>query len=570
MTTKLRKFSSLGAVRNQITKRQLEMELALMESQWDSSLALADPAESYLDPVTGESWIPLGPMTNDYNAAPFRNEAELNTIRRTARIAALKNPYAKNLLNSITAFTVGKGHKYTSTMQEGIPEEDEDTARRVAKKVQKFLDRLLKMNNWAKRQRQSVWRYHRDGEVFIRLFFQEDGYTLFRFIEPADVYTPGPQSGTNNSFGIKNEPGDVESVLGLWAGGEFVPAEDFQHRKANVDFNMKRGLSTLFTIRDHLDRALKLLRNMSVTVANQTAISAIRKHKATKGQVQSFAAKAVQSTRLNPITGETVNQHRNPVGATIDLIDGKSSYEFPAGGLNAASPVQVLAAELRAIAASLSWPEFMIGSDSSNANYSSTMVAENPAVKSIEMEQSEHIAEDLELLWAAIEHAVQCGYLPAEALTLVEIEVEPPTIISRDPKSKAETDQILNLLRVKSPQTICGENSLDYKQERKNFREHEEEDIDADPLGGPSPPDVGSPTPNDGDVAKTALNGAQITGLVAILTAAAQGQIPVSSVGAIIVASFPMLSAEQVADMVTPLEGFKAAPPPASKGALAA
>ncbi len=563
MTTKLRKFSSVGAVRNQITKRQLEMELALMESAWDSSYALSNPEESYLDPVTGESWIPLGPMTNDYNAAPFRNEAELNTIRRTARISALKNPYAKNLLNSITAFTVGKGHKYTAVMQEGISEEDEDTARRVAKKVQKFLDRLLKMNNWPKRQRQSVYRYHRDGEVFIRLFFQEDGYTLFRFIEPADVYTPAQHSGPNTTFGIKNSPGDVESTVGLWAGGEWVPAEDFQHRKANVDFNMKRGLSTLFTIRDHLDRALKLLRNMSVTVANQTAISAIRKHKATKGQVQSFAARAVTSTRQT-LTGETINRHQNPVGATVDLIDGKTSYEFPAGGLNAASPVQVLAAELRAIAASLSWPEFMIGSDSSNANYSSTMVAENPAVKSIEMEQADHIADDLELLWASVEHAVQTGYLPAEALTLVEIEVEPPTIVSRDPKIKAETDQILNLLRVKSPQTICGENSLDYKQEQRNFTEHEDSNLDADPLGGPLPPEVGSgPSPGvDGGVAATALNGAQITGLVTILTAAAQGQIPLDSVAAVIVASFPMLSAEQVADMVNPLQGFKAAPAP--------
>ena len=39
----------------------------------------------------------------------------------------------------------------------------------------------------------------------------------------------------------------------------------------------------------------------------------------------------------------------------------------------------MLQAELRAIAARLVMPEFMLTSDASNANYASTMVAEGPA-----------------------------------------------------------------------------------------------------------------------------------------------------------------------------------------------
>jgi hypothetical protein len=244
-----------------------------------------------------------------------------------------------------------------------------------------------------------------------------------------------------------------------------------------------------------------------------------------------------------------------PPGSVFDVVDGRTRYEFPANGLNAASPVQVLAAELRAIAASLSWPEFMIGSDSSNANYSSTMVAENPAVKSIETEQNDHINDDLELFWAAVEHAVQVGRLPAEALTLVEIEVEPPTIVSRDPKAQAETDEILNRLRVKSPQTIASSNNLDYGQESKNFTEHDDGSLDGGALDGPL---SGGSIPTGADVQNTALNGAQVTALVDICQRAAIGGIPKESVAAIIEASFPNLNVELVKRIVNPLETFKA------------
>ena len=558
MKIKVRKSSNADLRRN-LSRRKIELEAALIESQF-SAIDIVNPAEAYLDPETGEMWLPLGMGSNvDVLTLPFRNEGELRLIRQRARITALKNPYAKNLLNSIAAFTVGKGHKYQVTPKKGINPDSSTMAKRVSKQVQKWLDALLRLNKWGKRQRQTVWRYHRDGEVFIRLFFQEDGFTLFRFVEPAEIFTPGHLSGEANcTFGIETDPEDVETPENYFINEDKVGAEEIQHRKANVDLNMKRGLSTLFTIREHLDRALKLLRNMSITVANQTAISTIRHHKATGKQVQSFAAKAAVASQYNKRTGKDQLQGSNPPGAVVDLVDGKTRYEFPAGGLNAASPVQVLSAELRAIASSMSWPEFMIGSDSSNANYSSTMVAENPAVKSIETEQSDHVADDLELLWAAVENAVNVGRLPPEALTLIEIEVESPIIVARNPKDKADTDQTLNTMRVKSPQTIAAECGLDYAQEQANFNEHDDLNLDAGALDGPV---TGEAVPaSDGDIAKTALNGAQVTALMAVLAQAAGGMIPVESVKPIIQASFPGLDDSTIDRIVTPLQGFKAKP----------
>jgi hypothetical protein len=61
-------------------------------------------------------------------------------------------------------------------------------------------------------------------------------------------------------------------------------------------------------------------------------------------------------------------------GTILDVL-GDTDYQFPASGLDAGRYVTVLQAELRAIASRLVMPEFMLTSDASNANYSSTMVA---------------------------------------------------------------------------------------------------------------------------------------------------------------------------------------------------
>src|SRR6185295_1448942 len=91
-------------------------------------------------------------------------------------------------------------------------------------------------------------------------------------------------------------------------------------------------------------------------------------------------------------------------GTILDAPAGLE-YDFPAQGLDAGNFVTVLQAELRAIASRLVMPEFMLTSDASNANYSSTMVAEGPAVKMFSRLQAEQIADDLEVMWRVVESA---------------------------------------------------------------------------------------------------------------------------------------------------------------------
>src|SRR5205823_375671 len=147
-------------------------------------------------------------------------------------------------------------------------------------------------NNWHRRQQEIVRRYDRDGEVFLRFFVDVDGQTRVRFVEPGQAATPPERAGDPaTTFGIETEADDVETSLGYWVDGSLVDACHIQHRKANVDQNVKRGLPLFYPVRKNLRRAEKLLRNMSVVAEIQSAIALIRKHHGgTKSGVQQFVA----------------------------------------------------------------------------------------------------------------------------------------------------------------------------------------------------------------------------------------------------------------------------------------
>ena len=204
---------------------------------------------------------------------------------------------------------------------------------------------------------------------------------------------------------------------------------------------MKRGLPLFFPVRKNLRRAEKLLRNMSIVAEIQSAIAVIRKHgAATAAGLQQFVAGQADLSVSSGASGRTSYFQRYAPGTILDAMAG-TEYEFPAAGIDAGRYVTVLQAELRAIASRLVMPEFMLTSDASNANYSSTMVAEGPAVKMFDRLQHEMLADDLEVLWRAVRHAVDAGRLPAESLTAVEIRGTAPTLAVRDRLKDAQADQ---------------------------------------------------------------------------------------------------------------------------------
>lgn len=448
--------------------RWTRIERRLFEALEEMADRFVDPFDAYCDD-DGIAWQALSSGDARRRAGePFANEQQMADIRAQCRTLAATNEFAINGHENRISYIVGRGHTYRATIRGGA-----DAPASLAAEVQAFVDDFLWINRWQHRQQEIVRRRDRDGEAFIRLFTGSDGMSRIRFVEPDSVTTPGDRRGDpSSSFGIRTEADDVESVLEYFIDGEAVPAVDVQHRKANVDVNVKRGVPLFYPVRKNLRRAEKLLRNMSVVAEIQSAIALIRRHSGgSQASVQRFVGEQADATFHAPGAARSTHFARYAPGTIIDAHGGVE-YDFPAAAIDAGKYVIVLQAELRAIASRLVMPEFMLTSDASNANYSSTLAAEGPAVKMFQRLQAEQIADDLELIWRAVERAVAAGRLSPQAPQLVEIQASPPSLAIRDALNEARVRAIEFKHGLLSPQTWSQLSGLDYDQEQTNLRAH--------------------------------------------------------------------------------------------------
>jgi hypothetical protein len=456
--------ATINGQRQTLESRLLEA----FDSLWDD---FVDPRDAYFDSDGG--WWPAvasaGRQTARAGEGPF-DEHALRELREHCRRLAATNEFAINGHENRISYIVGAGHSYRAAVCKGM-----EASADVPMQVQKLLDEFLDENRWQARQQEIVRRVDRDGEAFLRFFVDAAGLTRVRFIEPDQIVTPPALAADPAaSFGIQTDAQDVETVVGYYVDGEFVDAGEVQHRRANVDFNVKRGLPLYTPVRKNLRRAEKLLRNMSIVAEIQSAIALIRKHRgASRSGIEHFVADnsvaGVSDSRYNG--GRTRHYSQYGPGTILDAPAGLE-YDFPASGLDAASFVGILQAELRAIAARLVMPEFMFTSDASNANYASTMVAEGPAMKMFERLQASTIEQDRAVMWRVVENAVRAGRLPHDVRSLVEIQIIPPSLHVRDQLRGAQVDRIAFDSGILSPQTWSQHLGLDYDQEQKNLAVH--------------------------------------------------------------------------------------------------
>lgn len=445
------------------------LEQRLQEAYDQFCSTIVDPLDALFD---GDSvpWLPIGGGPDSAASGGWgpTTEMQLREIRNQCRSLAMTNEFAINGHENRISFIVGAGHTYRAAVKKG-----QQAPADWAAAVQAVLDEFVRMNGWQRRQQEIVLRRDRDGEVFLRLFAAADGTTRVRFIEPGQVATPADRSADPAAaLGILTDRQDVETVLAYCVDGQWIDAAEIQHRKANVDGNVRRGLPLFFPVRKNLRRAEKLLRNMSVVAEIQSAIALIRKHhRASRSAVEQFAAAAADARIVNSSTGQATNIKRYGPGTILDA-HADVDYDFPAAAIEAGSFIAVLQAELRAIASRLVMPEFMLTSDASNANYASTMVAEGPAMRMFARLQAEQVADDIELLGRVVANAVAAGRLPSEAAAAIEIIGIPPTLAVRDQMQEAQRFQIEHANGILSAQTWSQRLGLDYEQEQANFAAH--------------------------------------------------------------------------------------------------
>jgi len=479
---------------------RINQSFAIMESALSFDDTIVDPREAFYDQTTGEMWDPVGGDRS--TATNLRTEETLAAVRRECRQLAMHNPFAINGHENRINYLVGSGHVYTavpihgtalareidsqekSNRQQRKDGEDVAAVEDPLRPPQRWIDEFLTRNKWGARQQEIIRRKDRDGECFLRIFAdKEDGMPLIRFVEPGEVATPLELvSNPDARWGILTEPGDVETVLGYFLGGENepVPAAEIQHRKQGVDFNVKRGLPLYFSVRKNLRRAEKLLRNMSTVAEIQAAIAMIRKHnQGIQANINSMVQGNADVSVLNQRTGKTSYHKQYAPGTIIDASD-QIEYEFPTQGIDAGNYVQVLQAELRSISSRLVMPEFMLTSDASNANYASTMVAEGPAVKMFARLQCNMIEEDAEIMERVLDAGVEAGRFPAELREQIEVDAKAPQLAARNRKDEVDADTVLVREKIMSKRTARVRQDLDPDEEEELI----ESEKGPDPFGG--------------------------------------------------------------------------------------
>ncbi len=344
------------------------------DALWEN---FVDPRDAYRD-EEGQWWnaVSVEGGANSPSSFPISTQQQLEEARLQSRHLVATNEFAINGIENRISYLIGPGHRYLASVRKSVEGSSQLTAN-----VQEVIDEFMHLNRWHARQQEMVRRMDRDGEVFLRYFVDAEGTTRVRCVEPEQIRTPKELAqNPAATFGIQSDPNDVETVLGYFIDGVAVDADDIQHRKSNVDANVKRGLPLYYPVQKNLRRIEKLLRNMSVVAEIQSAIALIRKHRgSTRGGVEQFVANQNETVQSSNSHGHTRNLSHYAPGTILDAPAGLE-YDFPASGLDASSFVTVLQAELRAVAARLVMPEYMFTSDASNSNYASTLVAEGPAV----------------------------------------------------------------------------------------------------------------------------------------------------------------------------------------------
>ena len=306
-------------------------------------------------------------------------------------------------------------------------------------KVMEKWNEFVMDNAWSLREKELVNRVFRDGEVFLRFFVDEkNGKIKTRFIRSQTVRNPPSDSEWNNgevvSFGVGTNPDDVEEPLTYYICNpidgtlkEKVDASEILHIKILSDSDMKRGISFLLIALPMLAKYSSWLDDRVVLNKTRSAIALIKTIEGNSG--------VVTNIRDNQ-RAETYDSDRNKLKAfrpgTVLTASKGIKYDMLSPKINAADVKDDGRAMLLAVAAGCGLPEMMLTADYSNANYSSSMIAQNPFVREVE-DWQDFFAYPYKLTFARIIQAnIDFGELPDNEDTGCEIEFPPLICLSNN------------------------------------------------------------------------------------------------------------------------------------------
>lgn len=423
----------------------------------------------------------------------YRTEYQLNLLRAASRSLIADNEFAQGVLTGLRGYVIGTGYTYRATPKATV--EDDPVASEVAKVVQRIVDEIVKQNDWAGGElgaieNEAFDRSFEDGEFFLRAFYQDDGWTQFRFPEPEQITEPQNVNDNEHewSFGICTRKRDVQTAVGYWvvygdtaADGDLCEPNEITHYRRKAKRNMKRGWPEFsFGVFDLFDLAKELAANLAAGAAEQATIASVMQTET--GTVDEITAVNLGASdgqiydRTNG-SGDLYRTARRRENQTIGA--GQKYIEGPVAS-NAQAHVAALNATLLAAGRPWQCPEWLTSGNANGMNYATSLTAESPFVIWVKEQQKGYKAAFSRAIWGAVEHYVKTKSLRAagrefawaEVSQFIELVVEAPDPVTRDPLAEAQRFQIDMPMGVDSPQAYCERNGRDYDRVQKDLEEH--------------------------------------------------------------------------------------------------
>lgn len=380
------------------------------------------------------------------------DEATRTDLRAQARQLVQTNPYARNILRLLEVYVAGPGLKAVMAARHPVAD------RELLQRAENLWSDFLAANGRHFSYRETARRTWRDGECFVRLFPLAEWPPTVRYVDPETI---GPDHEHADSQGLVTDPDDVETVWSYLrvdpTTGELaeeIADDEMLHTKIGVDTNEKRGVTIFAPVVDALSCFDKWLDTEVQARKLQASIVLWRKVQGPPSQAGSFVD---QTTNQGP--GGVRKERYRP--GTIITTSPATDLQFLQPKTNFGDAVPLGRLVLLSIAAGAGIPEYMLTADASNSNYSSTMVAEGPAVKLFESEQ-QFFAGEFARLWRwAMTEAIRLGLLPDDFFEHVAVQWSFPQLVSRDRPKEREIDAQLAEAEILSRAEVARRDGVD-------------------------------------------------------------------------------------------------------------
>lgn len=454
----------------------------------------------------------------------YEEERDLEEMRNKCRDLATFTSVSVGAMLALRCYTLGGEWDYKPIPKEDAEQQPSpELLREVAVIVKANLDR----NNWIGDLDGEIHDVSReDGEALVAGYATPDGLADFRRLEIDHLRAPANPGALNRwlgtadreaswTFGVQTvfdhrmrridherhagyhcvfvDGGSQWDYLPAWpqaVGDDELDGKFLHQIKRNTPRKAKRGISDYWPVLDDLERGKKLSVNLSVGAAVLAAIPWIETFPkgTTRDQAQNQLTRAMDtfSRSLTLNRGSERSVLNMAPGTPLKVSSGKEYTAGPMGQVRQPVYIEVHQHICRAIGLRWLMPEYMISGDASNANYSSTLVAESPFVKAREGDQQFYVAHFKLILLKALKLAHDAGRFRrygvqswGHFLAMIDLAIQPPMVASRD-----KAQQLAELRDLWTAGLIDGnEYRIDLKREPKP-------ELEGKTGGGPSPEEM--------------------------------------------------------------------------------